>query len=917
MKRTRIHGLIGAGAVAALLLGFVSVDAQPALAASMGGENAPGRATGSGKWGYVGQFGALNKTTVPTAGQFFLPYAIDVQGTSVAVTDSGLASWETVKSPAGHSVQTFELLASPGSAGHGDYLGDGNYDITATKSGVVSPGGFVQPTALTYAQTTEPRGPRGVAFAADGSVVRSAYEAGAPASASLQLARYANSALGTATQQWGSPTWAVSGSTAGAVGVDVDDSGNVYTATQTGVNITAADGTFLSSVGAYFDANGDDQNARVTWATRTTSVPATYGLPDLMGESYGLSVVDNGDELVVYVGDAGGYYQADPAVHFQNGTAAQYTKPASIKKFIVTKSGGTVNARWNPAGWKWTLDTSFGTNGAVQFAGNTLVRIGTRVLWQAQAVFGLKADPQSNSLYFSLNGVGAPILGGLDLTTGASITAPAPVNSPTAQQDSAMSYVRGLSVDDRGLVYATTQQSTSTSTTRAIVQIWGKTPSPVTSLTASPSLNGADLSWPASVVGYQQPDLLDYVVKYRPVGDTAWNIANDAVTSLKTDRALTGLAPETAYEACVTPWNEAGSGDQACTTFMTAAVDRALTVEKRGNGQLSPTSDAPLSVTADSTVTFTYRVSNTGNTPLSGVALHDSVLGVIAAPAGFDGTLAVGAVVEFTADGPVAAGPYTNTATATADDTPAVTAEWFGFGSTTALSIIKRGADEVATSAADAVSVVEGSTVPFRYTVTNTGNTPLHSVTVTDDQIAELTAPAGFTGTLEAGATVEFTASQDMVLGNYRNVATVTAEGGVAATTEWNAVVTAEPGIPVVIPTSTPTATASATPTPTTGPTATPTPTPAPAPAPTPTIVPTPRPTATPTSTPTITPTATATATATAPPAEPTATATASDDNALAHTGGRTAPLVLMALVAAVLVLGGAMLLIRRREYNA
>ena len=59
--------------------------------------------------------------------------------------------------------------------------------------------------------------------------------------------------------------------------VITDSAGNVVTGHTQGVNINAPDGTFLSSVGAYFDANGENQTARVQWPTRVVDVPREYG----------------------------------------------------------------------------------------------------------------------------------------------------------------------------------------------------------------------------------------------------------------------------------------------------------------------------------------------------------------------------------------------------------------------------------------------------------------------------------------------------------------------------------------------------------------------------------------------------------------------------------------------------------------
>ncbi|WP_291279129.1 hypothetical protein [Galactobacter sp.] len=793
MRSHPVRSLLSSITALALAAGLGLTMAPSASAATVDGATAKGRATGSGKWGYVGQFGQLNVTSKASAGQFALPYAIDVNGETLSVTDSGLASWENGNKAAGHTVQTFTHTAEPGSAGHGDYLGNGQYNIVNTKSSVADPADLVEPLALKALPESSPRGPRGVDLKADGTLSYGVYEAGTPAS-NPSIYTFANATLQTQLAETGTSVWREPNYTAGSVQLDSDSAGNTYTAVSTGVTINAPDGTFLSSMGGYFDADGVDLLSTISWATRATSVPLVNNNPQFIGEVYGLSVVDQGDKVAVYVGEAGSYYQPDPSIHFPNGTGtAQNLNRGSITKFLVSKSGGVKNDRWNPAGWKWTLDTSFGNGGVFYPGGDTLTSFFGRYFFVGQTVFGLEADTRSNTLYYALNGATTlPAMGALDLSTGRPKTAPGPVNTPSTQQDSSLSYVRGLAVDDRGLVYATSQNTTSLSNSRAIVQIFGKTPSSIEGTAeATPSLTNAVLSWDESAVGYQQPDLLDYTVKYRKVGTTAWETATPdttTATSTSTQRTLHGLQSATAYEAVITPWNEAGSGDPAYVTFATEQETPELSLVKTGNGAAAPTNADAVTVAAGSAVSFAYTVTNTGNVTLSGVSVADDQIAVLTAPAGFDGTLAPHASVTFTATGPVAAGAYKNTATATSKEGASASAVWHGFGATQGLSIAKKGAGAIATTEDTALQLPAGSTVDFEYIVTNLGNVPATGVTVSDNKIAELTAPAGFDGTLAPQASVTFTASGPIDTGAYKNTATATAEGTSEATTQWNAV---------------------------------------------------------------------------------------------------------------------------------
>lgn len=350
-----------------------------------------------------------------------------------------------------------------------------------------------------------------------------------------------------------------------------------------------------------------------------------------------------------------------------------------------------------------------------------------------------------------------------------------------------MRVVRGIAFDERGFMYLTVDEGAPS--TR--VQIFARTPDPVAGLTAayaSAAKTDVTLTWDALPLGVTpdaQTPLRDYVVEASTDGGATWAVIS---TPASTDAAatITGLDPAASYEFRVSAWNEAGNGDWIVAA--PAEPVAALTLTKQGNGASAPTADDAISVAADSTVTFTYVVENTGNVPVTGVELSDDQLGVIAPPAGFTGTLAPGASATFTATGPIAEGEYVNVATVTSNETEDVLAEWHGFGVTTGLTIVKQGNTVVATTVDDAVHVPAHSTVTFTYVVTNNGNVPAVGVGVVDDQLGEIAAPDGFTGTLEPGASVTFTATGPVAAGAYVNVATASSEGNEDALTEWHGV---------------------------------------------------------------------------------------------------------------------------------
>ncbi|MGC3953880.1 MAG: fibronectin type III domain-containing protein [Propionicimonas sp.] len=361
--------------------------------------------------------------------------------------------------------------------------------------------------------------------------------------------------------------------------------------------------------------------------------------------------------------------------------------------------------------------------------------------------------------------------------------------------------VRGIAFDARGFMYLTVSEGTAN--TR--VQIFARTPESVTGLTGvytDATNTAATLTWdalPGGVTPDAQAPLRDYVIEQSTDGGLTWSVVNTPQSTAATV-TLTGLDPLLTYQFRVSAWNEAGNGDPEVTSLTRAASASTMSIVKAGNGVVTPTADDAVEVDAGSTVEFEYTVTNTGpagSAPVTDIELSDSMLGDITdvvSPAGFAGSLAAGESVVFRASGPVGAGAYRNTATVSGSSAGQLLSEsddWFGFGVVAGLEIVKTGNGEVATTAAEAVEVVAGSTVEFSYTVTNTGNVPVSGVALSDDVLGSVAAPSGFDGTLAAGDSVTFTASGPVALGDYVNVATATGTSGGAqlrASTEWHGV---------------------------------------------------------------------------------------------------------------------------------
>ena len=229
-----------------------------------------------------------------------------------------------------------------------------------------------------------------------------------------------------------------------------------------------------------------------------------------------------------------------------------------------------------------------------------------------------------------------------------------------------------------------------------------------------------------------------------------------------------------------------------------------IAIVKKTNGVVvNGPGEAPL-LLEGADVEWTYEVTNIGSLTLDDVTVADvgGAAGAtpadvtVTAPAGFTGTLAPGESVTFTATGTAIAGLYHNVAVATgipvdaegdpvAIDPPTATDESWYTGDPLApgIVIVKKTNGVIVDSSAAAPKVAPGSTVKWTFEVTNTGNTVLTDVVVTDiggpstgaGSAVKVSAPSGFSGSLAPGETVIFTASGTAISGQYHNVAVVVA----------------------------------------------------------------------------------------------------------------------------------------------
>jgi hypothetical protein len=187
-------------------------------------------------------------------------------------------------------------------------------------------------------------------------------------------------------------------------------------------------------------------------------------------------------------------------------------------------------------------------------------------------------------------------------------------------------------------------------------------------------------------------------------------------------------------------------------------------IEKATNGH---DADAPTGpgIMVGEAVEWTYVVTNTGETPLTGVSVVDNMGVAVLCPAD---VLAVGASMTCTANGTATPGQYSNLGTVTTNEGVSDEDPSHYFGLTPDVDI------EKATNGFDADSatgpwLVVGSDVTWTYVVTNNGELPLTGVTVTDDILGEICV----IGDLAVGESDTCTASGTATIGQYANIGTV------------------------------------------------------------------------------------------------------------------------------------------------
>jgi uncharacterized repeat protein (TIGR01451 family) len=217
-----------------------------------------------------------------------------------------------------------------------------------------------------------------------------------------------------------------------------------------------------------------------------------------------------------------------------------------------------------------------------------------------------------------------------------------------------------------------------------------------------------------------------------------------------------------------------------------------IQIVKFVNGQDADTPTGP-QVAAGSTLTFTYVVTNTGNVPLANVVVSDDKLGPITSFTGdtnANGLLDLTETWTYTATATALPGQQTNVGTVSGEDANTGTTVTDNnsanyFGNTPAIHIVKFvNGDDADTPPGPPVPV--GSTLTFTYVVTNTGNSPLANVVVSDDKLGPITSFTGDTngnGLLDLTETWTYTATATALAGQQTNIGTVTGHDTITGAT--------------------------------------------------------------------------------------------------------------------------------------
>ncbi|QIK64175.1 hypothetical protein G7068_13935 [Leucobacter viscericola] len=217
----------------------------------------------------------------------------------------------------------------------------------------------------------------------------------------------------------------------------------------------------------------------------------------------------------------------------------------------------------------------------------------------------------------------------------------------------------------------------------------------------------------------------------------------------------------------------------------------SFTLVKKTNG-VSYSAAPGARVATGSPVTWSYEVTNTGDTPLDDIAVQDDYVdglggtGTLTPTSSETGQLLPGETRTFTETGTAVVGQYSNTATATAtavelDGTvlpaqpaPETDRSWYLAGDTGLVVTKTTNGEDV--DSAPGLALTPGSAVEWGYSVTNTGELPLTNVLVRDVDSAGNEVFNTTLATLAVGETATLSQQGTAVVGQYHNTVTASAQ---------------------------------------------------------------------------------------------------------------------------------------------
>lgn len=233
----------------------------------------------------------------------------------------------------------------------------------------------------------------------------------------------------------------------------------------------------------------------------------------------------------------------------------------------------------------------------------------------------------------------------------------------------------------------------------------------------------------------------------------------------------TALAGQQRNVATVTGKPPCGNVVTATDASHYRGVTPGIRLEKLINGEDADDSAHAVPLMVGAPVLWSFVVTNTGDVPLSDVAVTDDPMRSITCP---KNTLEPGESMTCTASGIAEAGLDCDTGTVvgTSPQTTNVTSSDSAcyHGNTASIAIEKR-TNGIDADTPPGPTITVGATVNWTYVVTNTGDLALTAVSVTDNRGVTVTCPKT---ALTPGESMTCTASGTATAGQYSNLGTAT-----------------------------------------------------------------------------------------------------------------------------------------------